>query len=490
MSLPFRWLAALGLALALGEALAAAPLQQFQHEQVLGTSLRMSVAGATPAQAEAAHAAAMAEIGRLEALFSTWRADSELSRLNQSASAMPVSPDLRRLLGLCEHWREASEGVFSCRLGGPLQAWRQAAASGVLPDRVQLRRQARALAQLEPDVTAATLAPMPGLQWQVDGVAKGHVLDLALRRARDAAPQALGIALDIGGDAVYWGAPEPGQDWRVGVADPLAPIDNASPRAFLQLHSQAIASSGHHSRGFQVGRRQFSHLLDPMEGWPVAYPPSATVVAPDAATADALATALSVMPIRDGLAWVERLPGVEALVVSDRGVSFASSGWHHLLAAEAGVAAQPAWPRPLVIDYEIPLQDVARYRPPYLALWIARPDGSPVRQLLVLGDRSRYLQELPQWWRLYGRDDEAAVHGIARPTRQPGHYSVAWDGRDDQGRPCPPGEYRIELEAAREHGGRQRLSLAVHAPDGQARHLPRAGDEIGALHAHRGGDAP
>lgn len=490
MSSSFRWLAALALALACGEVLAAPTLQHYQHEQVLGTSLRMSVAGAGPAEAEAAHVAALAEIGRLEAMFSTWREDSELSRLNRAGAPVPVSPELRRLLGMCEHWRQASEGAFSCRLGGPLQAWREAAASGVLPDRVQLRRQARALAQLQPELTAPVLAPPSGLQWQVDGVAKGHILDLALQRAREAAPQASGIALDIGGDAVYWGEPAPGEGWRVGVADPLATADNAPSRAMLQLRSQAIASSGHRSRGFKLGRRQFSHLLDPMEGWPVAYPPSATVVAPDAATADALATALSVMPIRDGLAWVERLPGVEALVVSDRGVSFASSGWHRLLAAEAGATAQPAWPRPLVIDYEIPLQDAARYRAPYLALWIARPDGSPVRQLLVLGDRSRYLQELPQWWRLYGRDDEAAVHGIARPTRLPGRYSVVWDGLDDQGRLCPPGEYRIELEAAREHGGRQRLGLGVHAPDGQARHQPRAGDEIGALNAHRGDDAP
>lgn len=486
MFLPYRWLLAWGLALASSGMGAAPALRQFQHEQVLGTSLRMQMAGATPAAAEAAHAAALAEIARLDALLSTWRDDSELARLNRAQAAMPVSPELRQVLAQCEHWRQASDGAFSCRLGGPLQAWREAVASAVLPDRVQLRQQARALAQLEPPLDAPALTPLPGLRWQVDGIAKGYILDRALQQARRAAPEAQGIALDIGGDAVYWGEPEAGQGWRVGVADPLAPADNAAPRARLQLRSQAVASSGHRSRGFTVGRRRFSHVLDPMEGWPLSFPPSATVVAPDAATADALATALSVMPVHEGIAWVERLPGVEALVVGDRGVSFASSGWHRLLAPEAGQPAYPAWPQPLVIDYEIPVQDAARYRAPYLALWIARPDGSPVRQLLVLGDRSRYLQALPQWWRLYGRDDEAAVHGIARPTRQPGHYTVAWDGLDDAGRPCPPGDYRIELEAAREHGGRQRLTLPVRAPDGGMRHLPRPGDEIGALRAHRG----
>ncbi len=136
MSISLRSLATLVLALAGGGVAAAPVLQHYQHEQVLGTSLRMSVAGVGPAEAEAAHAAALAEIGRLEAVFSTWREDSELSRLNRAGAPLPVSPELRRLLALCEHWREASDGAFSCRLGGPLQAWREAAAIGVLPDRV------------------------------------------------------------------------------------------------------------------------------------------------------------------------------------------------------------------------------------------------------------------------------------------------------------------------------------------------------------------
>lgn len=484
------WLAALWLAATCAPVVQAADVQRYQRENVLGTSFEMSVVGTSEDASAAALNAVLAEVERLDAVLNTWGRESELAHVNASAHAV-LSAELRALLQQCEYWREHSEGAFSCRLGEVIEQWKAAAAAAsatALPNRVEMRRLARGIAQFEPDLQAASVERPEGLRWQVDGIAKGYILDRALQRARAAAPHALGIKLDIGGDAVYWGTAEHARPWRVGVANPLAPRDNGAPLASLSLQSKAIASSGHRSRGYSIGRRQFSHIIDPSDGWPVQYPPSATVVADDAVTADALATALSVMPIREGMAWVERLQGVEALIVSERGVPFASSGWHALLAPES--VSEPAWETPLLIDYEIPVQPEERYRRPYLALWIATPDGSPVRQLLVLGDRSRYLRELPQWWRHYGRDDEAAVHGIARPTRLPGHYSLVWDGRDDLGRPQPPGEYRIEVEAAREHGGRQRLSLAFASGDGGAVHAARAGDELGAIVARWSAEIP
>ena len=122
-----------------------------------------------------------------------------------------------------------------------------------------------------------------------------------------------------------------------------------------------------------------------------------------------------------------------------------------------------------------------RYRKPYLAIWISRASGEPVRQLLVLGDRSRWLRELPQWWRRYGRDDEAAVHGIARPTRQPGHYSLSWDGRDDAGRMSPAGDYVLHVEAAREHGGHEWVGLPFTSDGKGLVHERQGSGEIGRI---------
>ena len=446
----------IGLWLALASpGLAAAPLQ-VQREGVLGTSFGMQVDG-DDAHASRAVDAALGEIARLERQLSTWRADSALARYNAGELAADRLPGaVVEVLAQCERWRRETDGAFSCRLGALIAQWRQADASDRLPERTALRRQARALAALTVP-TRGALDPALGLRFDVDGIAKGYILDRALARARRAAPGASGIRIDIGGDAVYWGHPETAGAWRVDVADPKQPVDNQPGIAQVRLSSQAIAASGHHSRGYSIGRRQLSHILDPQEGWPLAYATAATVIAADAATADALATALTVMPIRDGIALVDRIEGAAALVVSDAGIPFASSRWPAVLQKDG--AASPDSTPAVLVDYEIPALDADRYRKPYLAVWIEGEDGRAVRQLHVLGDRTRWLSELPRWWRHYGRNDPAGALGIARPTRAPGRYTLAWDGRDDRGRPMPPGRYVLRVEAAREHGGHEDIAI-------------------------------
>lgn len=477
--LPGRaWTACLLLA-ACGGAVAAAPLVA-QRDGVLGTSFEMQVAGAA-GQAPRAVDAALAEIARLEAQLSTWREDSALSAYNAGRVATETLPrDVATVLALCEQWRERTSGAFSCRLGSLVALWRQADADDRLPDRSALRRQARALAAIDPAATGP-LDAGAGLRFDVDGIAKGYILDRALAQARAAAPAATGIRIDIGGDAVYWGVAEGDDAWEVAVADPGRPVDNEAGSVRVRLRSQAIAASGHASRGYAIGRRRLSHILDPQDGWPLSYAPSATVVAGDAATADALATALTVLPVRDGLALVDGIDGAAALIVSDTGIAFASARWPALLAGEPdAVPASPQGSR-LLVDYEIPQLDAPRYRQPYLALWIEREDGRPVRQLHVLGDRARWLAELPRWWRHYGRNDPAAALGIARPTRAPGQYTIAWDGRDDFGRMQPEGRYLLRVEAAREHGGHEDLSIPFALGDRQLELQQHGHSEVGRI---------
>lgn len=452
-----------------------------QREGVLGTSFTMEVASELRAARRAVDAA-LAEIARLEGLLSAWRADSELSAWNDGRlETGALSEEVSAVMQLCEQWREQSDGAFSCRLGGVAELWREAARDDRVPDRPALRRQARALDALRlPLGDGQRLDPAAGLRLDVDGLAKGYILDRALARARAAAPEALGIRIDIGGDAVYWGHPLQGAFWPVTVADPAQPLDNSAGIATLRLQSRAIAASGHGSRGYRIGRRHFSHIIDPKDGWPLAYAPSAVVVAPDAVTADALATALTVMPIRDGLAWVERLDEVEALMVSESGIAFASTGWGALL-EPASTPPVLHEARQLRVDYVIPSPEAVRYRRPYLAIWVEDPEGRPVRQLMVLGDRARWLSELPRWWRHYGRNDPPALHGIARPTRQPGHYTLGWDGRDDRGRSLPAGPYVLSVEAAREFGGHEVVGIPFVLGAAAGEWMHEGGQEVGRI---------
>jgi len=457
-------------------------LRVHHRDAVLGTSFDMSMVGVAGPKEDAVVAATLTEIARLENALSTWKPDSELSRLNAHATPQIASTEVREVLSLCEEWRRQTGSAFSCRIGSLLRQWRALEGSVELPDRAALRKQARALDKLDVSLQSTELPQLAGLQWDVDAIAKGYVLDRALAFARNAAPKASGIRIDIGGDAVYWGEAAAGKPWRVAVADPRGPRDNGGSVATIELSgNMGIAASGHRSRGVRVANRNFSHLLDPLEGWPAEYAPAATVVAKDAATADALATALSVLPIRKGLDLMECIPDAQALLVSDAGKIFATPGWYAL--AAPGERHDPAWPShfEFVIDYEIPQHDAVNYRRPYLAIWITSTSHEPLRQLLLLGESDRWRQEVRTWWRRAGRNDEPAIDGIVRPTRRPGQYSIVWDGRDSNGRGVATGEYVVCIEAAREHGEREYLEIPVRIGSESFSVKQRGAKEIGQI---------
>jgi hypothetical protein len=175
------------------------------------------------------------------------------------------------------------------------------------------------------------------------------------------------------------------------------------------------------------------------------------------------------------------------------GASLVGLGLRHGAPASAqdslpGAAAQPAEaPKPatpaswsddyeLLVTFEINHPDggnARRYRRPYVGVWVEDKDGTPVRTLILWvqagGKGPRWIPDLKRWYR--GEQTRSAADGtslvatIARPTRSPGRYEVIWDGKDDRGKPAPPGLYTVSIEAAREHGTYQIIRKAVTLSD-------------------------
>nr|WP_241263082.1 DUF2271 domain-containing protein [Parahaliea mediterranea] len=467
--------------LVLGAVATAASAEQaveFHRDGVLGTSLDLTLYGADRASAEAVFDRLQTEWRRLEAVLSTYRDDSELSRLNRAGGADRVSADLRAVLEHCERWRRRSAGRFSCRMGKVEARWRDAERRQSVPDRIELRALAWNANRAGMRIDGVPLQ-LPGtVAIAADGLAKGYVIDRLAALLRDALP-GVAFKLDIGGDAVYAGAPPGRGGWEVAVADPVATADNGGFVARLRLNSRAIAASGHHSRSRNIGRREFSHILTPRDGWPVVGAPAAVVVAPDAVTADAVATALAAGEMAEGIDWVDGLAEVEALLIDGEGRQLASANWHALLdAAGSGDSAEPV----LRLAYTLPEMRVAEFHSPYVAIWISDSGRRAVKNLLLLGETERWARENRRWWRRVGRKDAQLLDGIARPTRQPGHYELVWDGRDDFGRPVAAGDYTLHLEASREAGGSTYRQIPFVLGDGADDMEFAPEGEIGRIH--------
>jgi hypothetical protein len=241
----------------------------------------------------------------------------------------------------------------------------------------------------------------------------------------------------------------------VDIADPKADAENDPPIAELMIHNRAVATSGDYRRGFEIGGRRYSHIVDPRTGMPADDVISSTVVAPDAAEAGALATAFSVMKPADSRKLAQSIAGVEYLLVKKNGERVASEGFAGILRPKSGILlfrapAAGEWDPAMELTIHV---ELARHsgpaKRPYLAAWVEDADGKPVRTLALWYRKDRYLQDLRAWYRSHGANLPKTVSSA---TRGPGKYKIRWDGKDDARNYVKAGKYTVFLEVAREHG--------------------------------------
>lgn len=433
----------------------------FHQDHVLGTSLDASIVATDKAVAEAGFATVTAEIERLRAVLSTYDPKSELSTLLATGSLAAASPELRDVLTACAAWNERTGGAFDARVGGLVELWQSAVKAGKVPDPKTLEGAVATLRAASWTIDAAsgavTLTGNPRLV--VNSYAKSYIVQRALAALRHDHPNLAGAMLAIGGDIATFGAPAKGQRWSIAVTDPAHPADNAPSLGSLAVGDSGIATSAGYARGFDIGGKHYSHILDPRTGAPVTGVQSSTVVASDATTAGPLATTLCVLTPEQGLALVAKTPGAECLIVGADGKQHTSPGFAALWSAKANVAEAAhkegaGWPKgtELAITLTLPENKARGYRRPYVAIWIETSKLALVRTVVLWGAERRWLGEMTHWTEASGYDGRT-THATTRATRAPGEYTVVWDGLDDQGNAVPPGEYIVCVEVAREHGG-------------------------------------
>jgi thiamine biosynthesis lipoprotein len=254
------------------------------------------------------------ELRRLEAVFSTWIGASEISGFNRAPAGEEVllSDASVEVLRRAQALYAATSGAFDITAGPLIEGWRRAAQGGRLPDREELDALRVSSSWEDLEITKrGAVKSRATVRIDIDGVAKGYAIDRALSALRRAG--AIGGMVEVGGDLRVFGRSPAATSWPVGVLDPFADRLAGS----IDVADRAVCTSGNYARFVEIGGRRYSHIIDPRSGMPAEDVASATVVAADAASADAWATALSVL----GVAGLEVLPqGVEALLlVGDAG---------------------------------------------------------------------------------------------------------------------------------------------------------------------------
>jgi thiamine biosynthesis lipoprotein len=207
---------------------------------------------------------------RVDDLFSTWREDSEISRIGSGDLRLDdASPEVHTVLALCDRVSVESGGAFDITFGAD--------------PRVERRD---GLAPLDPS-----------------GLVKGWALDHAAVLLADAGVE--NFTINAGGDVITRGRPESGREWTVGIQHPWMPSAVAATVAGIDL---AVATSGRYERG--------EHIIDPDTGRPPSGLMAVTVITDSLALADGYATAAVVLGT-EGMAWLAGIAGVEGMGITD-----------------------------------------------------------------------------------------------------------------------------------------------------------------------------
>ncbi len=312
------------------------------HGVALGADATMQLHHPDPAGADRLIARCLAEVRRLEQVFSLYRPDSAISRLNRAGGLDDPPIELVELLGISSQFSRLTGGAFDVTVQ-PLWnlyvahfAAPQADPRGPAPESVAavLRR----VGATGVEVSASRIGfTRPGMQITLNGIAQGYITDriVALLRA-EGIDRSL---VDMGEIRVIGTRPD-GRPWVVGLQDPGAPNRITGE---ITISNEAVATSGGYGTLLDPAGR-FNHIFDPATGGTSSAYRSVSVVAPTATTADALATGFCLMPLAACQQVADRL-GVHAHFVLSEGTPLA-------LHSRAGpIGQQSGAPRPPGLRY-------------------------------------------------------------------------------------------------------------------------------------------
>jgi FAD:protein FMN transferase len=304
--------------------------ERFQfREPHLGTIVELTLYAPNETAANDSAQAAFARIEELNRILSDYHPDSEAMRLCRTAGtgqAVVVSRELFEVLAKSNEISRLSDGAFDASVGPLVKLWRSARRLKKLPadDQLAAARQLLGWKDIWLDTQARSVElQKPGMLLDFGGIAKGYIADQA--RAVLVQRGIKQCLVAVAGDISAGDAP-PGRDgWRIGIA----PLDkpDGQPSRYLRLSNCSISTSGDAFQFVEIGGVRYSHIVDPATGLGLTRRSSVTVVAADGATADGLATALSVLGPDRGLKLIEEMKGPAALFVlaTDDGISVTKS---------------------------------------------------------------------------------------------------------------------------------------------------------------------
>lgn len=284
----------------------------------MGNRFEFTAICADKETANSAIAEAIAEVMRIEDLFSTFKDDSQVNEINKFAGIKPVKVDEEVVALILRALKISSitQGAFDITYGSiDKRLWNFDVNMSSLPDFETALKSVRLINYKNVLVNEADSTVMlndEGMRIGFGGIGKGYAADRAKQVMINKKVKS-GI-VNAAGDLTTWGTQTNGAPWTIGIADP-----NQQRKAFsaLNISNTAIATSGNYEKYAVIDGKKYSHTIDPKTGLPVSGLKSVSIICPSAELADALATPVMVLGSQVGLDLINQLHGVACVIVDE-----------------------------------------------------------------------------------------------------------------------------------------------------------------------------
>ena len=266
------------------------------------------------------------EIARIEDLISSWKKDSQTSRINQNAGISPVvvNQELFDLIKRSKKISAITNGAFDISYAAIDKIWVFDQGIKKMPSEEAIFSSVSKINYEDiilNERANTVFLKKQGMKIGFGGIAKGY----AANKARYLMIQ-MGIEngmINAGGDLIAWGNRENNKKWKVGIADPKKENKFIS---FLEIQNESVVTSGDYERFLIIDGKRYSHIIDPRTGYPSQGIKSVTVICPDAELADGLATSVFVLGEEDGLNLINQMEKIECVIINDMDEFIVSNG--------------------------------------------------------------------------------------------------------------------------------------------------------------------
>lgn len=296
-----------------------------QSLKLMGNNFTISVVAEQEAFAQTNIERAIAEIRRIEQLFTTYKDDSQTNRINKNAGIAPVTVD-QEVFDLIERSISISkitQGAFDISYGSiDTSLWNFDKTMTALPSKEEAKKRVHLINYKNIILDKSNYSVFlkeKGMRIGFGGIGKGYAAERAKKILME--NKVISGIINASGDLTTWGKQPNGKQWTIGIANPDQPTAAFS---FIEISDKAVATSGNYEKYILIDGQKYSHTIDPKTGLPIRGIKSVTIICNNAELADAMTTPIAIMGIQAGLYLINQIPDLYCIIIDDNNKIYTS----------------------------------------------------------------------------------------------------------------------------------------------------------------------